>query len=58
VRGAKGIRTLTFENVSEAHRELLRFGAGVEVLQPEELRIRVAETAREVASLYGLGNEQ
>ena len=46
-------RTLTFlENLDEAHRELLRHGAGLEVVAPEELRVRVAATAREVAALY------
>ncbi|MGH2973055.1 MAG: WYL domain-containing protein, partial [Gaiellaceae bacterium] len=54
VRGAKGERTLTFENLGEAERELLRRGPEVEVVAPEELRTRLAATAREVASLYGL----
>ncbi len=52
VRGVKGLRTLTFENLAEAQRELLRYGSGVEVVEPADLRARVAETAREVAELY------
>ena len=54
VHDAKGERTLTFESLGEAQRELLRYGAGLEVLEPAELRARVASTAREVAELYGL----
>jgi len=52
VRGAKGERTLTFQSLDEAQRELLRYGPDVEVLAPEELRGRIAETARTVAGLY------
>lgn len=48
-----GSVTAGFEDLGEAYRELLRFGSGVEVLAPAELRERVAETAREVAALYG-----
>lgn len=53
VRGRKGERTMTFESLDEARRELLRYGAHLEVLDPPELRERLAATAREVASLYG-----
>jgi len=52
VRGDKGERTLTFASLDEAERELLRYGPDVEVIAPEELRARVAATAREVAALY------
>ena len=52
VRSEKGVRTLTFQSLDEAERELLRYGPGVEVLAPEELRDRVAATARRVAALY------
>jgi predicted DNA-binding transcriptional regulator YafY len=52
VRGPKGVRAMTFESLSEAQRELLRFGTDLEVLEPVELRTRIAETAREVAALY------
>ncbi|MGD0712644.1 MAG: WYL domain-containing protein [Gaiellaceae bacterium] len=47
-----GRAVLGFENLGEAHRELLRFGADLEVLEPAELRERVAATGREVAALY------
>jgi predicted DNA-binding transcriptional regulator YafY len=49
-----GRAVVAFENLGEAYRELLRFGADVEVLEPAELRDRVAETSRELASMYGL----
>jgi predicted DNA-binding transcriptional regulator YafY len=52
-RGAKGIRTLMFESLEEAQRELLRYGADLEVLEPVELRERIASTARLVAAQYG-----
>jgi predicted DNA-binding transcriptional regulator YafY len=48
-----GRAVVAFENLGEAYRELLRFGTGVEVLEPAELRARVAATSREVASMYG-----
>jgi predicted DNA-binding transcriptional regulator YafY len=51
-RGPKGERTLVFESLAEAQREMLRFGADLEVVAPEELRARIAATAREVAALY------
>jgi predicted DNA-binding transcriptional regulator YafY len=47
-----GRAVLGFENLGEAYRELLRFGAGLEVLEPAELRDRVAATGRELAALY------
>jgi predicted DNA-binding transcriptional regulator YafY len=53
-RGVKGERTLVFENLDEAQREMLRYGPDLEVVAPEELRARIAGTARAVASLYGL----
>jgi predicted DNA-binding transcriptional regulator YafY len=43
-----------FENLDEAHRDLLRFGRHVEVLDPVELRSRIATTAAAVADLYGV----
>jgi predicted DNA-binding transcriptional regulator YafY len=52
-RSAKGERTLLFESLEQAHRELLRHGAELEVVAPEELRSRIAGTARAVAGLYG-----
>jgi predicted DNA-binding transcriptional regulator YafY len=48
-----GTVTVAFESLREAYRELLRFGPDVEVLTPLGLREQVAETAREVAALYG-----
>jgi predicted DNA-binding transcriptional regulator YafY len=42
-----------FENLGAAYRELLRFGADAEVLEPAELRERVAATAAATAALYG-----
>jgi len=47
-----GRTVLRFDDLGLAYRELLRFGAGVEVLEPPELRARISETAREVAALY------
>ena len=51
--GPDGRAVLKFDNLGDAYRELLRFGAGVEVLEPVELRTRISETAHEVAALYG-----
>jgi predicted DNA-binding transcriptional regulator YafY len=45
-------RVMTFEDLGDAHRELLRLGGGVEVLEPPELRERIAQTSRELAALY------
>jgi predicted DNA-binding transcriptional regulator YafY len=42
-----------FESLRDAYRDLLRFGADVEVLEPLELRTRLAETARELVARYG-----
>ena len=47
-----GSVVVAFENLGDAYRELLRFGADVEVLAPLELRERVRRTSREVAALY------
>jgi predicted DNA-binding transcriptional regulator YafY len=47
-----GRAVVAFEDLGEAYRELLRFGADVEVLDPAELRERVAATSRQVASIY------
>jgi predicted DNA-binding transcriptional regulator YafY len=45
-------RVMTFEDLGQAQRELLRLGARVEVLEPRELRERLAATSRELAALY------
>ena len=50
--GENGVFVVGFENLEEAFRELLRFGPDVEVLEPVELRDRIAATAAEVAALY------
>ena len=51
-RSAKGDRTLVYESLDAARREILRYGAELEVIEPRELRERIAGTAREVAELY------
>ncbi|MCP3822246.1 WYL domain-containing protein [Streptomyces sp. A3M-1-3] len=43
---------LPIESVDHAHREFLRLGAGIEVLEPAGLRDRLARTARELGALY------
>jgi predicted DNA-binding transcriptional regulator YafY len=48
-----GRTVVAFSDLGDAYRELLRFGSQVEVLEPAELRERVAATGREVAALYG-----
>jgi predicted DNA-binding transcriptional regulator YafY len=48
-----GVYTVGFGSLDEAFRELLKFGPDAEVLEPVELRDRIAATAREVAGLYG-----
>ncbi|GAB1333329.1 helix-turn-helix transcriptional regulator [Streptomyces sennicomposti] len=40
------------ESIDHAHREFLRLGADVEILAPAELRNRIAETARTLATRY------
>jgi predicted DNA-binding transcriptional regulator YafY len=47
-----GRTVLAFAHLGDAYRELLRFGAQLEVLEPRDLRDRIAETGREVAALY------
>jgi predicted DNA-binding transcriptional regulator YafY len=41
------------EHVDYAHDSLLGLGAGIEVLEPEALRRRLAETAATLAAVYG-----
>jgi predicted DNA-binding transcriptional regulator YafY len=43
---------VAFESLDEAFGDLVRLGAGVEVLEPVTLRSRLAETARATASVY------
>ncbi|ELS57902.1 helix-turn-helix transcriptional regulator [Streptomyces viridochromogenes] len=45
--------TVPIESVDHAHAEFLRLGTGIEVLQPPELRERIARTAAELAERYG-----
>jgi predicted DNA-binding transcriptional regulator YafY len=47
-----GRAVLAFSHLGDAYRELLRFGSQLEVLEPKELRDRLAETGRELARLY------
>jgi predicted DNA-binding transcriptional regulator YafY len=49
---AGGRAVLAFSHLGDAYRELLRFGAQLEVLEPAELRDRLAATGREIARLY------
>jgi len=50
-----GRTVVSFAHLGDAYRELLRFGSQLEVLEPAELRSRIAETGREVAALYARG---
>ncbi|MGN9757486.1 helix-turn-helix transcriptional regulator [Streptomyces sp. SD31] len=45
--------TVPIESVDHAHAEFLRLGAGVEVLEPPELRAKIARTVAELAERYG-----
>ncbi|MFE7170607.1 helix-turn-helix transcriptional regulator [Streptomyces sp. NPDC057616] len=56
VRTEEGGRTLVrvpVESVERAHGEFLRMGTSVEVLEPPELRARLASTVAELAERYG-----
>jgi predicted DNA-binding transcriptional regulator YafY len=48
-----GRTVVAFAHLGDAYRELLRFGTQLEVLEPAELRERIAETSRDVAAMYG-----
>jgi len=54
LRSEDGVYVVGFSSLDEALRELLKFGPDAEVLEPPELRERVASTAAEVAALYAL----
>ncbi|KMS76778.1 transcriptional regulator [Streptomyces viridochromogenes] len=45
--------TVPIESVDHAHAEFLRLGTGVEVLEPPELREKIALTVAELAERYG-----
>ena len=47
-----GVFVVAFQSLEDAYRELLKFGPDAVVLEPRELRERIAATAREVADLY------
>jgi predicted DNA-binding transcriptional regulator YafY len=49
-----GVYTVGYQNLEEAFRELLKFGPDAEVLEPQELRERIAAAASEVVGLYGV----
>jgi len=49
----EGRAVVAFAHLGDAYRELLRFGPQAEVLEPLELRERIAATSREVAAMYG-----
>ncbi|HEU5331867.1 MAG TPA: YafY family protein [Actinocrinis sp.] len=44
--------TVPIESVDHAHAEFLKLGADLEVLEPAELRRRIADSARALARLY------
>jgi predicted DNA-binding transcriptional regulator YafY len=48
----RGRTIVAFADLGDAYRELLRFGSQLEVLEPVELRERIAQTGRAVAALY------
>jgi predicted DNA-binding transcriptional regulator YafY len=43
------------ESLIHAHPDFLRLGADVEVLEPDELRLQLAQTARSLAAIYAAG---
>jgi len=50
--GGRVYCTAAFDTLDEAYAELVQLGSDVEVLEPEALRSRLAETANAVAALY------
>jgi predicted DNA-binding transcriptional regulator YafY len=51
-QGDGGVYVVGFQSLEVAYRELLKFGPDAEVLDPPQLRRRLAAAAREVAALY------
>ena len=51
-QGDGGVYVVGFQSLEDAYRELLKLGPDAEVLEPVQLRARLAATAREVAALY------
>jgi predicted DNA-binding transcriptional regulator YafY len=54
LRGEDGEYVVGFQSLEDAFRELLKFGPDAEVLEPVELRDRIARAAADVASMYGV----
>jgi predicted DNA-binding transcriptional regulator YafY len=54
LRGKDGEYVVGFQSLEDAFRELLKFGSDAEVLEPAELRDRIALAASEVAAMYGV----
>jgi predicted DNA-binding transcriptional regulator YafY len=54
VRGEDGEFVVGFQSLEDAYRELLKFGPDAEVIEPLQLRERIAHSAAEVAALYGV----
>jgi predicted DNA-binding transcriptional regulator YafY len=52
LRGEDGVYVVGFDSLEDAFRELLKFGADAEVIEPVELRERIAAAARDVAAIY------
>ncbi|MDQ1049852.1 YafY family protein [Streptomyces sp. V4I2] len=47
------VATVPIESLDHAHAEFLRLGTGIEVLEPPELRAKLARTVAELAERYG-----
>ncbi|MFF3888553.1 helix-turn-helix transcriptional regulator [Streptomyces sp. NPDC001914] len=47
------IATIPVESLHQAHDDFLRLGTAIEVLEPPELRARIAGTVKELARRYG-----
>jgi predicted DNA-binding transcriptional regulator YafY len=54
LREADGEYVVGFHSLEDAYRELLKFGPDAEVIEPVELRARIARAATEIAALYGV----
>ena len=52
LRSAGDACVVGFQSLEDAFRELLKFGPDAEVLEPAELRERIAAAAHEVVELY------
>jgi len=54
LQGDNGVYVVGFHSAEDAYRELLKFGPDAEVLEPVELRDRIAASASEVAGMYAV----